>query len=223
MSTGTLPAGHARRVGLLQVTRPHADGCAHRGVVAPAPYDRTLRIGPGLVPDEDAVPGTVSLPPAEQVVDPAPRPVLDGYVAPWDAGPGPDCTPSINYRRSQMGGRPTLVPFGNTGSCTAQAQPGRAGSAWLGFGRGGSQPQLRVTVCPRTIGRAARGEATVSATYLDMDSRLHTFRRRKRSGNGHARSARSTGDITNWRRHPPQHAGSGPVRRAGPAGSAEAR
>ncbi len=65
-------------------------GTAHSGVDAQVPHDRALRIGQGMEPGENLVPGAVSLPPAKQVVDPAPRPVLDGHVPPWHPGADPE-------------------------------------------------------------------------------------------------------------------------------------
>lgn len=62
-------------------------GAADRGVDAQVPRDRAFRIGQGLEPGEDPVPGAVPLPSAEQVVDPAPRPLRDGHVPPRNAGP----------------------------------------------------------------------------------------------------------------------------------------
>ena len=65
-------------------------GAAHRGIDAQIPHDRTLRISQVLEPAEDPVPGAVSLPSAEQVVDPAPRAVLDGHVPPRNARSDPE-------------------------------------------------------------------------------------------------------------------------------------
>ncbi|GHB68587.1 hypothetical protein GCM10010347_43490 [Streptomyces cirratus] len=45
-------------------------GAAHRGIDARIPHNGTLRIGQGLAPAEDPVPGAVPPPSAEQVVDP---------------------------------------------------------------------------------------------------------------------------------------------------------
>lgn len=72
----------ARRV-LLQVALIPGPGrilmgAAHGGVDAQVPHDLTLRVGQGLEVGEDLVPGAVPLPSAEQVIDPVPRPVLDG-------------------------------------------------------------------------------------------------------------------------------------------------
>ncbi len=85
---------HAARRLLLQVALLPGPGrmmmsAAHRGVDAQVPRDRTFRIGQGLEPGEDPMPGAVPLPPAEQVVDSAPRPVRDGHVPPRNAGPDP--------------------------------------------------------------------------------------------------------------------------------------
>ncbi|MFE1029954.1 hypothetical protein ACFW5I_36390 [Streptomyces sp. NPDC058818] len=62
---------------LLQVTLLSGPGrvlmsAAHRGVNAQVPHDRTLRVGQRLEPREDPVPDAVPLPPAQQVIDPAP-------------------------------------------------------------------------------------------------------------------------------------------------------
>lgn len=66
-------------------------GPTHRGVDVEIPRDRALRVGPGLELGEDPVPRAVPLPlpPAEQVVNPTPGPVLGWHVPPRDAGPGP--------------------------------------------------------------------------------------------------------------------------------------
>lgn len=63
---------------------------AHRGIDAQIPRDRPLRVGQGLELGEDPVPGAAPLPPAEQVVDPAPRPVLDRHVSPRNTGTDPE-------------------------------------------------------------------------------------------------------------------------------------
>lgn len=63
---------------------------AHGAFDAQVPHDPALRIGQGLEPGENLVPGAVSLPPAKQVVDPAPRPVLDGHIPPWHPGADPE-------------------------------------------------------------------------------------------------------------------------------------
>jgi hypothetical protein len=65
-------------------------GPADGGVDVEVPGDQVLGIGPGLEFGEDALPGAVALPPAEQVVRPAPRPVLGGHVSPRDAGTNPE-------------------------------------------------------------------------------------------------------------------------------------
>lgn len=65
-------------------------GAAHRGVDAQVPDDRAFRVGQGLEPGEDPLPGTVPLSPAEQVVHPVPRSVLDGDVPPRNAGTDPE-------------------------------------------------------------------------------------------------------------------------------------
>ncbi|EST18455.1 hypothetical protein M878_44875 [Streptomyces roseochromogenus subsp. oscitans DS 12.976] len=80
---------------LLQVTLLAGSGrmlmgTAHGGVDAQVPHDRALRISQGLEPGENLVPDAVSLPPAKQGADPAPRPVLDGHVPPWHPGSDPE-------------------------------------------------------------------------------------------------------------------------------------
>lgn len=98
-------------------------GTADRGVDAQVPCDRTFRVGQGLQPGENPVPGAVPLPPAEQVIDPAPQPVPDGHVPPRHTGPdlkpyavdqpppGPDrwstCLRALRQQRFQH--RPLLV------------------------------------------------------------------------------------------------------------------
>lgn len=101
---------HAARWLLLQVALLPGPGrmlmsAAHRGVGAQVPRDRTFRIGQGLEPGEDPMPGAVPLPPAEQVVDSAPRPVRDGHVPPRNAGP--DSKP---YAVDQLPPRPDRLP-----------------------------------------------------------------------------------------------------------------
>lgn len=64
---------------LLQATRPSRSdrmllGAADRAVDAQVPDFRALGVGQGLNPGEDLMPGSVPLPPAEQVVRPRPRP-----------------------------------------------------------------------------------------------------------------------------------------------------
>lgn len=86
---------HATWRFFLQITPSPGPGrmlmdTADRGVDAQIPRDRTLRVGQGLEAGEDPVPGAVSLPSAEQVVDPAPRPLLDGHVSPRHTGPDPE-------------------------------------------------------------------------------------------------------------------------------------
>lgn len=63
---------------------------AHRGVDAQIPRDLAFRVGQGLEPGEDPVPGAVPLPSPEQVIGPAPRPVLGGHLPPWNTGPDPE-------------------------------------------------------------------------------------------------------------------------------------
>lgn len=65
-------------------------GAADRGVDVQVPRDRTPRIGQGLELGEDPVSGAVPLPSAEQVVDPAPRPVLGRYIPPRNTGTYPE-------------------------------------------------------------------------------------------------------------------------------------
>lgn len=60
--------------------------CGRHTPCRPAPD----RVGQGLEPAKDPLPGSVPLPSAEQVVDPAPRPVLDRYVSPRNPGPDPE-------------------------------------------------------------------------------------------------------------------------------------
>lgn len=98
-------------------------GTADRGVDAQVPRDRTFRVGQGLQPGEYPVPGAVPLPSAEQVVDPAPRSVLDGDVPPRHTGPdpepyavdqpppGPDRWPTClrAFRQQRFQHRPLLV------------------------------------------------------------------------------------------------------------------
>lgn len=81
----------ARRF-LLQITlssRPSRVlmGAAYRGIDAQLPDDRALRVSQGLEPGKDSLPGAVPLPPAKQVVNPAPRPVLGRDVPPRNTGP----------------------------------------------------------------------------------------------------------------------------------------
>jgi len=101
---------HAARWFLLQVALFAGPGrvlmgAAHRGVDAQVPRDRAFRVGQGLEPGEDAVPGAVPLPPAEQVVDPAPRSVLDRHVPPRNTG-----TNSEPYAVDQLPPRPDRRP-----------------------------------------------------------------------------------------------------------------
>ncbi len=62
-----------------------ADG----GVDAEVPGDQAFRVGIGLEPLEYPLPYAVTLPPAEQVVDPVPRSVAFGHVTPRGARAGP--------------------------------------------------------------------------------------------------------------------------------------
>lgn len=111
---------------------------AHRGVDTQVPRDRTLRVGQGLEPGKDPLPGAVPLPPAEQVVDPAPRSVLDGDVPPWNTGPEP-------YAVDQLPPRPDGRPpcpgtlFGNNGSSTAHCSSVRSPRP---MNRDHSQPKI---------------------------------------------------------------------------------
>ena len=103
----------AARWFLLQVTLPAGPGrmlvgAADRGVDIQVPRNRTLRVGQGLKPGEDPLPGAVALPPAEQVVDPAPRPVLDGDIPPRNSGPDPEPY-AVDQLPSRPDGRPTRL------------------------------------------------------------------------------------------------------------------
>ena len=115
-------------------------GAADRGVDAQVPRDRTLRVGQGLELGENPVPGAVSLPSAEQVVDPAPRSVFDGDVPPWNTGP--DTEP---YAVDQLPPRPDGRPpcpgtlFGNNGSSTAHCSSVRSPRP---MNRDHSQPKI---------------------------------------------------------------------------------
>lgn len=85
---------HATRWFLLQVALLAGPsfvlmGAADRGVGTQVPGNRTLRVGQGLELREDPLSGAVPLPPAEQVVDPTPWPVLDGNLPPRNTGPDP--------------------------------------------------------------------------------------------------------------------------------------
>ncbi len=80
-------------------------GAADRGVDAQVPDDRAFRVGQGLKPGEDPLPGAVALPPAEQVIDPAPGPVLGGDVPPRNSGPDPE-----SYAVDQPPPRPDRRP-----------------------------------------------------------------------------------------------------------------
>ncbi|CAL9511728.1 hypothetical protein SUDANB1_03642 [Streptomyces sp. enrichment culture] len=84
---------------------------AHRGVDVQVPCDRTLRVGQRLEQREDLVPDAVPLPPAEQVIDPAPRSVLDGYVPPWNTGTDPEPYAVDQPPPGPHGWPPRLRPF----------------------------------------------------------------------------------------------------------------
>ncbi|GAA2974596.1 hypothetical protein GCM10010446_68550 [Streptomyces enissocaesilis] len=102
-------------------------GAADRGVDAQVPRDRTLRVGQSLEPGKDPLPSAVPLPATEQVVDPAPRSVLGGYVPPRNTGTDPEpytvgqMPPRPDGRRSRLG-----PPFGNSGSRTAHCSSVRS-------------------------------------------------------------------------------------------------
>lgn len=81
-------------------------GAADRGIDAKVPRDRPLRIGLGLEPGEDPLPGAVPLPSAEHFVDPASRSVVDGEVPPRDTDP--DSKPYAVYQPPPRSG-PELV------------------------------------------------------------------------------------------------------------------
>jgi hypothetical protein len=83
-------------------------GAAYRGVDAQVPDNRALRVGQGLATGKDPVPGAVALLPAEQVVDPVPRSVLDGDVPPRNSGP--DSEPyAVDQLPARPDGRPSRL------------------------------------------------------------------------------------------------------------------
>jgi hypothetical protein len=96
-------------------------GADDNGIDVDVPGDQALGVSPGLQLGKDPLPGAVPLPPAEEVVDPAPWPVLDRYVPPRDAGADPNRIPSISCRLVHIGGRPDFLPLGNSGSSTAHS------------------------------------------------------------------------------------------------------
>lgn len=96
---------------------------AHRGVDTQVPRDRALHLGRGLETGEDAVPGAVALPSAEQVADPAPRPVLDGAIPAMDHRCGSGTVCRLSTAAEDRRG-PLLAPFGNNGSSTAHCSSG---------------------------------------------------------------------------------------------------
>lgn len=65
-------------------------GPADGGVDVEVPGDQVLRLRAGLELGEDPLPGAIPLPTTEQVLHPAPRPVLPGHVPPRDAGTDPE-------------------------------------------------------------------------------------------------------------------------------------
>lgn len=65
-------------------------GAADRGSTLRSHVIASLRVGQGLEPGKGSMPGAAPLPPAEQVVDPAPRPVRVGHVPPRNPGPDPE-------------------------------------------------------------------------------------------------------------------------------------
>lgn len=92
------------QVALLAVPGRMLVSAADRGVDTQVPRDRTVRIGQGLKLGEYPVPGAVPLPPAEQVLDPTPRPVLVGHIPPRN--PGTDPEPSSSSQGSASRGSP---------------------------------------------------------------------------------------------------------------------